>query len=167
MKTRRDSQFSFKVVYSQMNDVIYFVFKPKGADRKQKTDREKMEKRTAHEKEKYQPSYDTTILTEVMQLSIRLWKQGGLRVSRTLQKCCNIRIGKAGWWIDLIFWGFCGHMSYLSLGILWVNLPGWDLEWRCWNPNEVSDLNTLQLTRDLSGGPECPIFVTAGVLHFL
>ncbi|XP_066102202.1 upstream-binding protein 1 isoform X2 [Saccopteryx bilineata] len=40
------------------------VFKPKGADRKQKTDREKMEKRTAHEKEKYQPSYDSTILTE-------------------------------------------------------------------------------------------------------
>uniref|UniRef100_G1NGZ9 Upstream-binding protein 1 n=1 Tax=Meleagris gallopavo TaxID=9103 RepID=G1NGZ9_MELGA len=38
---------------------------PKGADRKQKTDREKMEKRTAHEKEKYQPSYDTTILTEM------------------------------------------------------------------------------------------------------
>uniref|UniRef100_A0A8C3V7C4 Upstream-binding protein 1 n=1 Tax=Catharus ustulatus TaxID=91951 RepID=A0A8C3V7C4_CATUS len=37
---------------------------PKGADRKQKTDREKMEKRTAHEKEKYQPSYDTTVLTE-------------------------------------------------------------------------------------------------------
>lgn len=79
------------------------VFKPKGADRKQKTDREKMEKRTAHEKEKYQPSYDTTILTEVMRLSIWLWKQGGLRVSRTLQKCCNIRIGKAGRWIDLIF----------------------------------------------------------------
>lgn len=41
------------------------VFKPKGADRKQKTDREKMEKRTAQEKEKYQPSYETTILTEV------------------------------------------------------------------------------------------------------
>ncbi|XP_034260064.1 upstream-binding protein 1 isoform X6 [Pantherophis guttatus] len=40
------------------------VFKPKGADRKQKTDREKMEKRTAHEKEKYQPSYDTTVLSE-------------------------------------------------------------------------------------------------------
>ncbi|XP_069418171.1 upstream-binding protein 1 isoform X4 [Ovis canadensis] len=40
------------------------VFKPKGADRKQKTDREKMEKRAAHEKEKYQPSYDTTVLTE-------------------------------------------------------------------------------------------------------
>uniref|UniRef100_A0A2K5DJM3 Grh/CP2 DB domain-containing protein n=1 Tax=Aotus nancymaae TaxID=37293 RepID=A0A2K5DJM3_AOTNA len=41
------------------------VFKPKGADRKQKTDREKMEKRAAHEKGKYQLSYDTTILTEM------------------------------------------------------------------------------------------------------
>ncbi|XP_024153919.1 upstream-binding protein 1 isoform X5 [Oryzias melastigma] len=40
------------------------VFKPKGADRKQKTDREKMEKRSAQEKEKYQPSYDTTVLSE-------------------------------------------------------------------------------------------------------
>ncbi|KAM9011099.1 transcription factor CP2-like protein 1 [Ara ararauna] len=40
------------------------VFKPKGADRKQKTDREKMEKKTTQEKEKYQPSYETTILTE-------------------------------------------------------------------------------------------------------
>lgn len=40
------------------------VFKPKGADRKQKTDREKIEKRTAQEREKYQPSYETTILTE-------------------------------------------------------------------------------------------------------
>ncbi|XP_037368803.1 upstream-binding protein 1-like [Talpa occidentalis] len=40
------------------------VFKPKGADRRHKTDREKMEKRTANEKEKYQQSYDTTILTE-------------------------------------------------------------------------------------------------------
>ncbi|KAH0629093.1 hypothetical protein JD844_010913 [Phrynosoma platyrhinos] len=41
-----------------------YGFQPKGADRKQKTDREKMEKRTPHEKEKYQPSYETTILTE-------------------------------------------------------------------------------------------------------
>uniref|UniRef100_A0A8D0DC66 Transcription factor CP2 n=1 Tax=Sander lucioperca TaxID=283035 RepID=A0A8D0DC66_SANLU len=41
------------------------VFKPKGADRKQKTDREKMEKKAPQEKEKYQPSYKTTILTEV------------------------------------------------------------------------------------------------------
>ncbi|XP_048856287.1 transcription factor CP2-like isoform X2 [Brienomyrus brachyistius] len=40
------------------------VFKPKGADRKQKTDREKMDKRAPQEKEKYQPAYETTILTE-------------------------------------------------------------------------------------------------------
>lgn len=44
---------------------------PKGADRKQKTDREKMEKRTPHEKEKYQPSYETTILTEVGRVLVR------------------------------------------------------------------------------------------------
>lgn len=53
-------------VRSLIDEKVCFVFKPKGADRKQKTDREKMEKRTAHEKEKYQPSYDTTVLTEVM-----------------------------------------------------------------------------------------------------
>lgn len=41
------------------------VFKPKGADRKHKTDREKMEKRTGSEKEKYQPSYECTVLTDV------------------------------------------------------------------------------------------------------
>uniref|UniRef100_A0A8C9VDR9 Transcription factor CP2-like 1 n=1 Tax=Scleropages formosus TaxID=113540 RepID=A0A8C9VDR9_SCLFO len=41
------------------------VFKPKGADRKLKTDREKIEKRSFQEKEKYQPSYETTVLREV------------------------------------------------------------------------------------------------------
>jgi transcription factor CP2-like protein len=41
------------------------VAQPKGADRKQKTDREKMEKRAPQEREKYQSSYETTILTEV------------------------------------------------------------------------------------------------------
>lgn len=40
------------------------VFKPKGADRKQKTDREKIEKQSLQEREKYQPSYESTILTE-------------------------------------------------------------------------------------------------------
>ncbi|KAM3917860.1 transcription factor CP2-like protein 1 [Leptodactylus fuscus] len=40
------------------------VFKPKGADRKQKTDRDKIEKRTALDREKYQASYETTMLTE-------------------------------------------------------------------------------------------------------
>ncbi|XP_068119444.1 upstream-binding protein 1-like isoform X2 [Hyperolius riggenbachi] len=40
------------------------VFKPKGADRKQKTDREKVEKRSPLEREKYQPACESTILTE-------------------------------------------------------------------------------------------------------
>uniref|UniRef100_A0A8D2L956 Grh/CP2 DB domain-containing protein n=1 Tax=Varanus komodoensis TaxID=61221 RepID=A0A8D2L956_VARKO len=40
------------------------VFKPKGADRKQKTDREKIEKQSLQEREKYQPSYESTMLTE-------------------------------------------------------------------------------------------------------
>ncbi|XP_069070478.1 upstream-binding protein 1 isoform X2 [Pleurodeles waltl] len=41
------------------------VFKPKGADRKQKTDREKIEKKNVKEKERYQPSYETTVLAEM------------------------------------------------------------------------------------------------------
>ncbi|XP_075631641.1 transcription factor CP2-like protein 1 isoform X5 [Balearica regulorum gibbericeps] len=40
------------------------VFKPKGADRKQKTDREKVEKQPAPEREKFQPAYETTVLAE-------------------------------------------------------------------------------------------------------
>uniref|UniRef100_A0A2L2Y7P3 Transcription factor CP2 n=1 Tax=Parasteatoda tepidariorum TaxID=114398 RepID=A0A2L2Y7P3_PARTP len=40
------------------------VFKPKGADRKHKTDREKMSKRTLTEQEKYKTSYDCTVFTE-------------------------------------------------------------------------------------------------------
>ncbi|XP_022108328.1 upstream-binding protein 1-like isoform X2 [Acanthaster planci] len=40
------------------------VFKPKGADRKHKTDRDKMEKISDSEKEKYHPSYECTVLTE-------------------------------------------------------------------------------------------------------
>lgn len=47
---------------------------PKGADRKQKTDREKMEKRAPQEKEKYQPSYETTILTEVFTQNMKVFK---------------------------------------------------------------------------------------------
>uniref|UniRef100_A0A671VM89 Transcription factor CP2 n=1 Tax=Sparus aurata TaxID=8175 RepID=A0A671VM89_SPAAU len=73
------------------------VFKPKGADRKQKTDREKMEKRAPQEKEKYQPSYETTILTEVRMLQfitvesrdtfIRLF-QSYSNKSVVLLQCC-------------------------------------------------------------------------------
>lgn len=41
------------------------VFKPKGADRKLKTDREKMEKKSPLDQEKYQLSHETTLLKEV------------------------------------------------------------------------------------------------------
>ncbi|TRZ13106.1 hypothetical protein HGM15179_014009 [Zosterops borbonicus] len=40
------------------------VFKPKGADRKQRTDREKVEKQPAAEREKFQPAYESTVLAE-------------------------------------------------------------------------------------------------------
>lgn len=40
------------------------VFKPKGADRKHKTDREKMSKRSQTEQEKFQQSYDCTVFTD-------------------------------------------------------------------------------------------------------
>ncbi|TWW80300.1 Transcription factor CP2-like protein 1 CP2-related transcriptional repressor 1 [Takifugu flavidus] len=41
------------------------VFKPKGADRKLKTDREKTDKKSPQDREKYQLSHDTTVLKEV------------------------------------------------------------------------------------------------------
>ncbi|XP_076318787.1 transcription factor CP2-like isoform X2 [Tachypleus tridentatus] len=40
------------------------VFKSKGADRKHRTDRERMEKRPPEDLTKYQPSYQCTVLTE-------------------------------------------------------------------------------------------------------
>ncbi|XP_040473372.1 transcription factor CP2-like protein 1 isoform X2 [Falco naumanni] len=40
------------------------VFKPKGADRKQKTDREKVEKQPGLEREKFQPAHESTVLSE-------------------------------------------------------------------------------------------------------
>ncbi|KAM3861757.1 transcription factor CP2-like protein 1 [Diretmus argenteus] len=40
------------------------VFKPKGADRKLKTDQEKIDKKVLQDREKYQPSHETTMLTE-------------------------------------------------------------------------------------------------------
>ncbi|XP_068185428.1 transcription factor CP2-like protein 1 isoform X2 [Antennarius striatus] len=40
------------------------VFKPKGADRKLKTDREKISRKTFQDREKYQQSHETTLLKE-------------------------------------------------------------------------------------------------------
>ncbi|KAK0162467.1 hypothetical protein PV327_006242 [Microctonus hyperodae] len=41
------------------------VFKLKGADRKHKQDRDKILRRPSHEQEKYQPSYDCTVLSDI------------------------------------------------------------------------------------------------------
>ncbi|XP_011505745.1 PREDICTED: transcription factor CP2 [Ceratosolen solmsi marchali] len=41
------------------------VFKLKGADRKHKQDRDKIQRRPPHEQDKYQPSYDCTILSDI------------------------------------------------------------------------------------------------------
>ncbi|XP_055489776.1 upstream-binding protein 1-like isoform X2 [Leucoraja erinacea] len=75
------------------------VFKPKGADRKQKTDREKMDKRTAQEKEKYQPSYETTILTEMRLEPIiedALEHEQKKSTKRTLPADCGDSLAKRG-----------------------------------------------------------------------
>lgn len=44
------------------------VFKLKGADRKHKQDREKILKRPVSEQEKFQPSYECTVLNDVSSL---------------------------------------------------------------------------------------------------
>ncbi|KAG9329214.1 hypothetical protein JZ751_004699 [Albula glossodonta] len=75
------------------------VFKPKGADRKQKTDREKMEKRSPQEKEKYQPSYETTILSETrLEPIIEETAEHELKKSskRTLPADCGDSLAKRG-----------------------------------------------------------------------
>jgi len=41
------------------------VFKLKGADRKHKQDREKIQKRPQSEQEKFQPSYECTIMNDI------------------------------------------------------------------------------------------------------
>ncbi|KAI4468706.1 transcription factor cp2 [Holotrichia oblita] len=48
------------------------VFKLKGADRKHKQDREKIMKRPPSEQEKYQPSYECTVLSDVSNKSINM-----------------------------------------------------------------------------------------------
>uniref|UniRef100_A0A8C2S6Q5 Grh/CP2 DB domain-containing protein n=1 Tax=Capra hircus TaxID=9925 RepID=A0A8C2S6Q5_CAPHI len=42
------------------------VFKPKGADRKLKTDREKIEKQPVHERNKYQTACESTVFMEAL-----------------------------------------------------------------------------------------------------
>lgn len=47
------------------NDGRLQVFKLKGADRKHKQDRERIQKRPVSEQDKYQRSYDCTILNDI------------------------------------------------------------------------------------------------------
>ncbi|XP_034160406.1 transcription factor CP2-like protein 1 isoform X5 [Pangasianodon hypophthalmus] len=63
------------------------VFKPKGANRRLKTDREKIEKKSLQDREKYQPSFETTILTECSP-----WPDGASisSVSSSLSPMCHI-----------------------------------------------------------------------------
>ncbi|XP_035230714.1 transcription factor CP2-like protein 1 [Stegodyphus dumicola] len=59
--------FSYAENYTQRVHVASCqvkVFKPKGADRKHKTDREKMSKRPQAEQDKYKTSYDCTVFSE-------------------------------------------------------------------------------------------------------
>lgn len=46
------------------------VFKLKGADRKHKQDRERIQKRPVTEQDKYQRSYDCTILNDISSESL-------------------------------------------------------------------------------------------------
>uniref|UniRef100_A0A6J0U6S0 Transcription factor CP2-like protein 1 n=1 Tax=Pogona vitticeps TaxID=103695 RepID=A0A6J0U6S0_9SAUR len=62
--TFRPSEKEEQVEHLHSASCLIKVFKPKGADRKQKTDREKIEKQSLQEREKYQPSYESTMLTE-------------------------------------------------------------------------------------------------------
>ena len=63
-----------------------------------------MEKRAAHEKEKYQPSYDTTVLTEVMR------RPPAPRRGRAVPPGATARMsfgcggaGKLGWSVGIMF----------------------------------------------------------------
>ncbi|XP_051833238.1 upstream-binding protein 1 isoform X2 [Antechinus flavipes] len=76
------------------------VFKPKGADRRMKTDREKLEKRTAAEREKFQPSYSTTILSEMRLEPVLeappVEKEQKRSTKRTLPADCGDSVAKRG-----------------------------------------------------------------------
>ncbi|EPQ04995.1 Upstream-binding protein 1 [Myotis brandtii] len=56
------------------------VFKPKGADRKLKTDREKVEKQPLHERDKYQAACESTVFVEGKRpLNCTVPKKSGVR----------------------------------------------------------------------------------------
>ncbi|XP_078544457.1 upstream-binding protein 1 isoform X2 [Lissotriton helveticus] len=89
------------------------VFKPKGADRKQKTDREKIERKNAQEKEKYQPSYETTVLAEMRTEPIiedAVEQEHKKSSKRTLPADCGDFLAKRGscsHWPELAYVNTC------------------------------------------------------------
>jgi hypothetical protein len=61
-----ENNFNYKVIaLFLLFTVLLKIPQLKGADRKHKQDREKILKRPVTEQEKYQPSYDCTVLTDV------------------------------------------------------------------------------------------------------
>ncbi|ELW54879.1 Transcription factor CP2-like protein 1 [Tupaia chinensis] len=58
------------------------VFKPKGADRKLKTDREKIEKQPLHEREKYQMACESTVFSEALFFTTIRFGHLGVQPSR-------------------------------------------------------------------------------------
>jgi transcription factor CP2-like protein len=76
------------------------VFKLKGADRKHKQDRERLNKRPESEKEKFSPQYDCTMLTDLSVDSIYIPSgrgvspsQVGYLLSQSNQICWINQIG--------------------------------------------------------------------------
>ncbi|KAH3784507.1 hypothetical protein DPMN_162464 [Dreissena polymorpha] len=69
------------------------VFKPKGADRKHKTDWAKMSKKTLIEKENYYSSYECTVLTEIpveQVIQAQVEKQQSLvHKESEVSRCCD------------------------------------------------------------------------------
>lgn len=74
-----------------MTIYIYILWKPKGADRKLKTDKEKIEKKALQDKEKYQLSHETTLLKEVRQC-VLFYDLRSLCLLSFCEYCCNLLI---------------------------------------------------------------------------
>lgn len=87
------------------------VFKLKGADRKHKQDREKIQKRPASEKEKYQPSYECTILNDLPSDAINVQNSFSPEQWVTAAKITAERK------INFIFISFLAQYSYISIRI--------------------------------------------------
>lgn len=89
-----------------------------------------MEKRAAHEKEKYQPSYDTTVLTEVCGCLQFRGGAGPCPPAPPLRRSFGREgSGKIGWSVGMMFLvKSAGKILSLNWGSLSDWFPGWGLE---------------------------------------